>query len=161
MDYGHTNPQDSTKDQAFFTTGVGNAPASENAPDQIDDLNTDQDSWGYTPEHSPAAIGNKIIASTEAPDFNSKVIPPQPEFGQIIATSPASLPPLEGVQAIYDKSAIRAEGDRIGKSAINEIRKIEDKLSQDSDLNSFYERARELTTVNLKNSYNRELGERN
>ena len=38
-----------------------------------------------------------------------------------------------------------------------EIEKLEDKLSQDGDLNSFYDETRNLTAVNLSNSFNRKL----
>lgn len=142
MDYGHTNLENLTPGE------------NPNLGDQ----------WAYTPERDNAAIGNKVISSPE--DFGMPMPQPQVEYGEIVSTMPAApvVPANPGEAtvsqpAIYDKTAIRTSGDHLDKTAVGEIKKLEDKLSQDEDLNSFYEEARELTSVNLKNSYNRELGE--
>lgn len=142
MDYGHTNLENLTPGE------------NPNLGDQ----------WAYTPERDNAAIGNKVISSPE--DFGMPMPQPQVEYGEIVSTMPdapamsaESGETTASKQAIYDKTAIRTSGDHLDKTAVGEIKKLEDKLSQDEDLNSFYEEARELTSVNLKNSYNRELGE--
>lgn len=162
MDYGHTNPQGevslSPEEQAFFTAGVGNAPASENVADVTENLNTNQNPWDYTPEHDHASIGNKIISNPEM--YNAPTIQPQVEYGQIIPMTPQSPsePVTENQATIYDVTAIVTRGDHLDKKAVSEVKKLESKLSSDHDLNSFYSEARKLTSVNLKNSYNRELG---
>lgn len=161
MDYGHTDPQgfgpQRIEGQDFFTAGVGNNPASENAPSGAENLNLDQNPWNYAPEHDNGAIGNKVISSPEA--FMPAAPQAQPEFGKIISVNPqSSTAPVANDQAkIYNTAVIRTSGDHLDKEAVAEIKKIEDKLSQDGDLNSFYNEARELTSVNLKNSYNRDL----
>lgn len=162
MDYGHANPQGavplSPEEQAFFTPGVGNIPASENDPNQINDINTSQDPWAYNPEHDNAAIGNKVISNPET--FGSSNIQPNVDYGTIVPIGqPApTISAQENAATIYDQTAIRTEGDHLGKNAIVEIRKVENKLSRDGDLNSYYNEIRKMTSVNLKNSYNRELG---
>ena len=142
MDYGHTNLENLTPGE------------NPNLGDQ----------WAYTPERDSAAIGNKVISSPE--NFEMPLPQSQVEYGEIVPTMPDA-PAMSAEsgeiaaseQAVYDKTAIRTSGDHLDKNAIVEIKKLEDKLSQDEDLNSFYEEARGLTSVNLKNSYNRELGE--
>lgn len=165
MDYGHTNPQgfgpQEIEGQAFFTAGVGNVPASENAANGTENLNTNQDPWAYTPERDNVAIGNKIISIPG--EYGMAGPQPQVEYGNIVPIGQE----MQGVQGaqpqveqatIYDISAIRTAGDHLDKNAITEIKKIESKLDQDHDLNNFYDDIRRLTSVNLKNSYNRDLG---
>ena len=52
---------------------------------------------------------------------------------------------------------IRTEGDHIAKSAIKEIQRAEDELSQTGNISNFYDRARQMMQDNLENSYNRKL----
>lgn len=163
MDYGHTNPQGNmppSPEQDFFTSGVGNTPASENAPDKIDDLNTDQDPWTYAPEHDNAAIGNKAISSSDIL-ASANTQRPKAELGKIVnvgrPTSAVSAP--ENTATIVDLSAIRAEGNHIGKNTLVEVGKVEKKLDRDHDLCSFYSDYEKMKRSYLKNSYNRDIGE--
>lgn len=77
------------------------------------------------------------------------------QLGQI--TPVTTEPNLDLENTIYNPSNIKTTGDYLDKGSMAEIEKLEDKLSQDGDLNSFYDETRNLTAVNLSNSFNRKL----
>lgn len=121
------------------------------------DLNNSDVSWNVSSERDLRSIGNKIISTPET------VPREEVEFGKIIPAD-MSLPPTHKEESnpssptpVFNYSTIRVDKDRISKHAINEIIKLEDKLAQDGDLNSFYAAARDMTSAYLDNSFNRKL----
>ena len=98
------------------------------------------------------------IASTEDTELTTPETPvpegPVTLENSVTLENPANLN-LENT--IYNPSNIKTTGDYLDKGSMAEIEKLEDKLSQDGDLNSFYDETRNLTAVNLSNSFNRKL----
>lgn len=121
-------------------------------------------SWDVAPERDNRSLGNKIISTPEAtpetPDFNQlgQILPAEPELG---VPDTSTLPPTPVETADFNYQSIREEkgSDRISPHALAEIGKLEDKLSRDGNIASFYESARDLTGAYLENSFDRKLGE--
>lgn len=121
--------------------------------------------WGATPERDARALGNKIISTPETivEDPNAErlgeILPAEPVLGTPNTLTPPA-PAAEEVKD-FDRHVVREEKgrDRISGYALAEIDKLERKLSQDGDLSSFYDAAREMTGAYLENSFDRKLGE--
>jgi hypothetical protein len=122
-------------------------PVNLPAPEKIAST---EDTELTTPEtpvpEGPATLENSATLENPA---NSD------QLGQI--TPVTTEPNLDLQNTIYNPSNIKTTGDYLDKGSMAEIEKLEDKLSQDGDLNSFYDETRNLTAVNLSNSFNRKL----
>lgn len=104
-----------------------------------------------------------VEESTETPkdtmsDTPTEPIPTpteEPSLGQI---TPVTMPnPSHDTVKPYNPTNIKTTGDYLDKGSLAEIEKLEEKLSQDGDLNSFYYHTRDLTEINLDNSFSRKL----
>ena len=93
-------------------------------------------------------------APTSAPTPNHFDTHSSPALGQITAiSSPTITDTLPG----YHPENIRTAGDHLEKSALAEINAATDKLNQTGNLSDFYDEIRNMTEVNLNNSFNRKL----
>lgn len=93
--------------------------------------------------------------TTDTPTEPMPDIPTEPMLGQITPVTMPN-PPHNSVKP-YNPTNIKTTGDYLDKGSLAEIEKLEEKLNQDGDLNSFYDHTRELTEVNLDNSFSRKL----
>ena len=158
------------------------------SPEVGDDLNTENWQESLK-EATPAGIPTpeelsapEEIASTEdaglysaentlAPDYSTpsadeSVNTPEnlPELGQITSIEQPKIT-VENTPQKYNPVNIKTTGDKLEKSTIPEIDNIITELNQTGNLSNFYDEIRGtdekpgMMEVNLKNSYNRELGE--
>lgn len=105
-----------------------------------------------------------VEESTETPkdtmsDTPTEPIPTpteEPSLGQIVQF-PTSKNQAQDKVVPFNPKNIKTNGDYLSPAAIIEIDKLKEKLNQDGDLNSFYNDTRDLTEVNLDNSYQRKL----
>ena len=167
------------EDQAFFTPGVGNESPENN--DIEPEINLDEENWQKSLEISapaglptPEELAAKTVSKTEtieSPAENStdsatdtdNYTPVSPTLEPAKEPVLGHVTPVEAkktsqdVAKPYNPANIKTEGDYLDKNSLAEIEKLEDKLSQDGDLNSFYDLTRDLTEVNLDNSFSRKL----
>lgn len=146
------------------------------SPEVGDDLNTEN--WQESlKEATPAGIPTpeelsapEEIASTEDTGLYSAEEPLTPDalgLGQITPVEQPKMPkPItENTSQKYNPVNIKTTGDKLEKSTIPEIDNIITELNQTGNLSNFYDEIRGtdekpgMMEVNLKNSYNRELGE--
>lgn len=166
MDNGRTN--------AIFSNSESNNPT------QLDSL--DEKDWQRSLEIStPADMPTPEVLQEKANDFFEADSNAEPSLkgaeqlsepsttspveqpadpqalGQIVSFPGANTPSSSSATKVYNPANIKTEGDYLDKASLIEIEKLEDKLSQDGNLSSFYDDTRDLTEVNLNNSFNRNL----
>ena len=117
-----------------------------------------------TPEEPPVTETSAIGTPTKenhtdstpdsTPDFTPETL--NPALGKIVQF-PGAKKQSQDVIKSYNPANIKTEGDYLSPATIVEIDKLKEKLNQDGDLNSFYNDTRDLTEVNLDNSYLRKL----
>lgn len=96
-----------------------------------------------------------VDTTADTPTEPMPNLPTEPMLGQI---APVTMPnPPHNTVKPYNPANIKTEGDYLDKNSLAEIEKLEEKLNQDGDLNSFYDHTRDLTEVNLDNSFSRKL----
>lgn len=154
--------------QAFFTPGVGNEPPENNNIEP--EINLDEENWQKaldistlvgmpTPEQVAPKAENQAESPTDTANTSTELASDAPKdpatLGQI--TSIASPNPSQDTVKPYNPANIKTSGDYLDKNSLAEIERIKEKLNQDGDLNSFYDHTRDLTEVNLNNSFSRKL----
>lgn len=146
-------------------------------PEMGNDLNTEN--WQESlKEATPAGMptpeelgASEDIATTEDAGLYSAEEPLTPdalELGQITPVDQPQMPKTttDITPQKYNPVNIRTTGDKLEKSTIPEIDNIITELNQTGNLNNFYDEIRGtdekpgMMEINLKNSYNRQLGER-
>ena len=135
-------------------------PAGMPAPEELsakEDIATTEDAGLYSAEEPLT------------PDTKTHLAEGDPyELGQITPVDQPQMPKTTAdiTPQKYNPVNIRTTGDKLEKSTIPEIDNIITELNQTGNLNNFYDEIRGtdekpgMMEINLKNSYNRQLGER-
>lgn len=79
---------------------------------------------------------------------------PTPELGQIVSVEP---PVTRPESQVLEGAKIKTTGDRLDKASLEVIDRAVDELNQTGNLSTFYDEVRDMTEVNLNNSFNRKL----
>ena len=160
MDNGHngaifsSNPEmdDNLNTENWQESLKEAVPAGMPTPEQI----LPKTETEFTGEEPPVTETSAIGTPTKedrAVAFTPEEL--NPALGQI---TPVTMPnPPHNTVKPYNPTNIKTTGDYLDKGSLAEIEKLEEKLNQDGDLNSFYDQTRELTEVNLDNSFARKL----
>lgn len=127
------------------------APAGMPTPEQI----LPKTETELTGEEPP--VTETSVIGTPTKEGRTNFVPEElnPALGQV---TPVTMPnPPHNKVKPYNPTNVKTTGDYLDKGSLAEIEKLEDKLNQDGDLNSFYDHTRDLTEVNLDNSFSRKL----
>ena len=165
MNYGQSSqPTNPSSEDAFFTTGAGvnSEYVGSTEPENNLDLNNSASNWNAAPMPGQT-INQQAIFSEETPSIET-VSPMQeraPELGQVVNLEmpPTQLPqdgtmPLgqtENAPAFVESNIKTTE--KLESAGIREVDNIIGKLNRDGNIASFYDSARDMMEVNLKNSY--------
>lgn len=161
--------QKPSSDQDFFTPGAGNASANQNdfEPENNLDLSS---TANWSPDRNHRDIGSKAMFSPDRIQENMNILEADPnKLGEITDLEPSITPP-QNINAAtnqtlpaFDAKAISADGDRISKTTMREVKDIQNKFYQTGDAKDFYEGIRGESKDNpgvsgtyLKNVFNRE-----
>ena len=173
MDYGQPI-QPASGGQAFFTAGVGTSAKNANTFEEENNLDTSSEgaaSWKNPVERNPGDTGKNVLNSFGNTDPAKEELNPsiveEPsktlEQTQDLLMPPGTInpeilqPENQLSQERFNQAAIKTE-EKLSKSGIKEVDDVLVKFRQDGNPASFYDAVRDMMKVNLKNSYNRELG---
>ena len=177
----------SASEQPFFTAGQGNDMPERNdfEPENNLDLSNKASTWGITNYQSDAQAMNlfstqeaihsskeeTITVSQEATLQNNtentlerapKMPPSLPDF---VLDAPGPIDTFESNNINFSEHSIRTEGDHLNKAAVKEVETVIATLDSTGNVADFYSAIRGdakhpgMMQTNLKNSFNREVGE--
>lgn len=155
MDNGQNNQIPSRQD--YFTPGVGLASESENPLEVKENI----DLSNFMPEHNISNIGNTALRSPTLPESNND--PSNAELGQIVGLNTPQLIPTrpEAQNVGIEDGPLRKQLEehfkdgKISPEDISFIKAEENKLSQDGNIDDFYNLWQEARQVaNLGDSQN-------
>lgn len=118
--------------------------------DPRDNLNLEN--WGA--ERDTRNIGNRVVASSEA--VKTLTESPAEELGQIVDLTPPPTIELENTPARqetpYNSEKLKTVlGDKFTASAMAEIHRAENELSQTGNISDFYDEISEMSKIATEN----------
>ena len=134
-----------------------NQPHPSSYPDQFN--SPDQTNYpGQAPQLSSPSEGAEQVQINQELIQGDPNLPPGYKDDSIRKSAQDSININPEILQSIDKSALKTD-DVLDPRAIEAIDNLVEKMNQDGDIASFYDAARDMTEVNLENSYNRKIGE--
>lgn len=176
----------SASEQPFFTAGQGNDMPERNdfEPENNLDLSNKASTWGITNYQSAPQAANSV--NTQEPihvtqeaitvsqettlqnstENTSETIPKMPSnLPDFVLDAPGPIDAFESKNINFSEHSIRTEGDHLNKAAVQEVEAAISTLDSTGNVADFYSAIRGdakhpgMMQTNLKNSFNREVGE--